>query len=235
MTAQLIFKMEFYKFFNDRKNLIFIAVLTFLNIIFSVNLMGNNSDSGVLFMLTFICSIVIIFITPFQLLSQDYRSNVMAIMIASGVNRRKLFFAKLLSTVIISVCIGVLLFIFPMILVIARAGFEEFIYILQQVFQELSLYINYPLAILYLIFSYVTYLVMINAAVIFTKGSRAAISLFFGIEIAISILNVVIVSPFINNMDLSSNGSLIVQIVFMAITGIAAILLSLRRMDTQSL
>lgn len=192
MNAKLIFKMELYKFINDRKYLIIAGVLALLNTAFtiqtikSLNLYSGATEffSGTMVIVYFL-SIIFLFIYPFHSLSQDYKNNVMALMMASGVNRTKLYFSKVCATALCSLGLLLVVVFVPMVLILLRFG--ELGGIIDAIFSMFSPYANLGLNdLLWLVklsLSYVLMIVTINTTVIFTKGSVIAVLLYLGLWI----------------------------------------------------
>lgn len=192
MNAKLIFKMELYKFINDRKYLIIAGVLALLNTVFtietinSINMYSGATEffSGTMVIVYFL-SIIFLFIYPFHSLSQDYKNNVMALMMASGVNRTKLYFSKVCATALCSLGLLLAVVFVPLFLISLRFG--ELGGIIDMILSLFSPYANLGLNqflwLVKMLLSYVLMVVTINAAVTFTKGSIIAVLLYLGLWI----------------------------------------------------
>jgi ABC-2 type transport system permease protein len=192
MNAKLIFKMELYKFINDRKYLIIAGVLALLNMLFTIETITSlNSYSGATeffsgtMVIIYFLSIIFLFIYPFHSLSQDYKNNVMALMMASGVNRAKLYFSKVCATALCSLGLLLVVVFVPFFLISLRFGeLGGIIDVILSIFSPYAnLGLNQFLWLVKMLLSYVLMIVTINAAVTFTKGSVIAILLYLGLWI----------------------------------------------------
>lgn len=192
MDAKLIFKMELYKFINDRKYLIIAGVLALLNTIFTIQTMNSVRSfsyyssaypNGMMMMMSISLSIIFLSIYPFHALAQDYKNNVLALMMASGVNRTKLYFSKVGATVLCSFGLLLVVVLLPMILIsITFGGTDAIIKIITTfAFPFGNLAYHDFILILSLLVSYVLMIVTINTAIVFTKGSITAILLYIGL------------------------------------------------------
>lgn len=214
MTGLLIFKMELFKFMNDKKYLIAIGVLGILNTLttlFYSFLFTTTShlaaDSPlVLFsnvmifvsVLLMFANIIFIFLFPFHVLSIDYKNNVMAMMIASGVNRSKLFLSKIAAVLVLTFGVLFIVGIGPTIIVVIQEIIGGQI---NQFFNDLQDFLNYfkfDFDILGIIFRAVAttlnLVVMMTAATILMKGRNTAII----VSIGFNMLNSFVINMFSN-------------------------------------
>ena len=245
MSAKLIFKMEFYKFFNDKKYLIIAIVLGIINFVFIHSLLGKMSTSyygyystsGYVGMSVFM-SIIFLFIYPFHALAIDYKNNVMALMMASGVNRTKLYFSKIGSTIITGFLLVLIVLVIPIFLATLRyASFSDIGELLEVMMEGMNFIGMSPtLYNTYLIVSYLSTIVTINMAVIFMKGSSAkSVLLFFGIQIVMGMITSTILDVTSNSYWLDSNDLIINNIIVSLIVIVGFGFASLRQLNTQNL
>lgn len=137
MNGKLIFKMELFKFSKDKIFLMSIGMLSTLNIAFTsmgLGILGGKSNLGNssgLIIFFFCCLMLIItncivsFMYPFHMISMDYKNNVMAMMVASGVNRKKLFFAKMGAALCYMLLLLLALRLIPLLLVFLHSPSTE--------------------------------------------------------------------------------------------------------------
>ncbi len=136
MSAKLIFKMELFKYMRDKKYLIATAVLAFINICTTVYLVYlidhiqgfselNNNLLGIFVLfssLTVFANFTFMFLYPFHLMSMDYKNDVMAMLVASGVNRNRLFLSKIGATLLWSLAVTFILVFIPGFIVLLKAS-----------------------------------------------------------------------------------------------------------------
>lgn len=250
MSAKLIFKMEFYKFLNDKKYLIIAIVLGVANFLLTLSLVdkmnssyygyygSSSSTASSLLGMSAIMSVIFLFIYPFHALAIDYKNNVMALMMASGVNRTKLYFSKIGATLVSAFLLLLIVVVIPVFLLSLRYGsLSDF----GEIFESLLWGFDYMgvssiLYFIYMILSYLSVIVIINMVVIFTKGSSAkSVLLFFGIQIAMSILTSSILNSFFDSYWMDANDLIINNIIIYSIMIVGFGLLSLRQLKTQNL
>lgn len=194
MTGKLIFKMEIFKYLRDRKYLISAGIIGCLNIIVCVYFLFaadrvNGSVSVLedvmifITLMTVVANLVFMFLYPFHLMAMDYKNNVMALMIASGVERTKLFFCKIGAALLWTVALVIAMNLVPLLLIFTEAGlvavsefFGNFNNML--IMADLSLW---EMLLFYFV-GYLNTLVMISTATIITKGSNMTFFLFLGFQ-----------------------------------------------------
>ncbi len=256
MTGKLIFKMEIFKFLRDKTYLITAGVIAILNILGTLFLLSMitafsdpyNTNSywqehsellGVfvlLFVFTCIGTSLFLIIYPFHIISMDYKNNVMAMMIAAGVNRRKLFFSKIGASIICTIGLTIGVTIIPAILffikIAQEVGIQEFFSQFSSLFYYLDTSVFW--LILYFFVSLINTLIIMSAATIILKGSNLSILLYFGFSLLSNIIVSIFTSTsFIYNM--TPTGAMIFQIIMGLISIGAFTAISLRNLETQNL
>lgn len=250
MTAKLIFKMELFKYMRDKRYLIATGVLAIVNIcttIYLVHLIDkinyvSESESSfiglffIFFTLTMFANFAFMFLYPFHLMSLDYKNDVMAMLVASGVNRTRLFFSKIGATLLWSLCVTALLVFIPGFIVLLKisqtTGMVEFIKQILELMNINSLSIL-GVSITFLN-SYLNTLILISAATILMKGRNLTILVYFGFNIAQSmILGSIAFIP--ASMNFSNTGMSIFNNLTMLLVSCVMILVSLRIMKKQNL
>lgn len=197
MSAAHIFKMELFKYMKDKSYLIATGILAMINIIltiyftFQLDNINHTSSEGplfgfmiLLFVITMFANTIFMFFYPFHLMAMDYRNNVMAMLVASGVNRTRLFFAKIGATLLWSICLTVtLIFVPATILAIKASQIVGFSTIFEQI---LSVFHMSGLSIVSIsvstVVGYINSLVLIATATIMMQGKNLTILLFFGLS-----------------------------------------------------
>ncbi len=258
MTGKLIFKMEMYKFFQNRSFLITAGIIGLLNIFSTISLInaidnGASDDLSIVLValvpLQYLASILIMMIYPLQAVTIDYKNNVMAMMVASGVNRRKLYFAKVGAIILSSIILTAIMVLIPIIIFTAKINaeigldrvFEEF----SDVFSSVDL--NIPLLILLVITTYLAGLLLMVFCSILSRSVGKAILVFLGVSFVYRLVfillvntssNVVYYNSFdgANEVDASALNSLfgtasIINAVFIALF----IFISLKTLERQNL
>lgn len=250
MTAKLIFKMELFKYMRDKKYLIATGILAIINIcstIYSVYLidhaqMFNDSQTPFigLFMLfvtfTIFANIAFMFLYPFHLMSMDYKNDVMAMLVASGVNRNRLFFSKIGATLLWSICVTFILVFIPGFIVLFKASQTEGMFtFLGNILHTISLDQTSIFGLSLTFFnSYVNTLILISTATILMKGKNLTILIYFAINMGQSILlNVLSLIPI--SMNFSDLGVSIMHNLLMLLMSVAMTFLSLSIMKKQNL
>ena len=110
MNFKRIFTMEMYKFITSKLYLYLIAGIGIFNLLTTIyvsSLISSNGADGhntaflvMLGITTYLLNVagmIFIFIYPINSFSTDYKNNVMATIVSSGVSRKVLYFVKLLS------------------------------------------------------------------------------------------------------------------------------------------
>lgn len=247
MTGLLVFKMEFYKFFKNKRHLILLGVLSILNTFLSIRLfkaiessvyLNSNLDAGLsmsilILYFSVLISFVLLITFPFQALSEDYTNSVMVLMMASGVDRRDLYFSKILATLICSFINLMVTIIIPVtVLVLAIGGidaFRETIDILLNM--ELFFNVKGYLIIIYLLVSNISSVVSIFLAVILTKGGRFSAFVWLGILFASTFIKEI----FIGGSYYGNNQYITFEIIFTLVLIVVYSFISLWRLKTQNL
>lgn len=250
MTAKLIFKMELFKYMRDRRYLIATGVLAVVNIFTTVylvhlidkmNYLSENDSEFIgmfflFFSLTVLANLAFMFLYPFHLMSLDYKNDVMAMLVASGVNRTRLFFSKIGATLLWSLCVTLILVFIPSFIVLFKISQTTgMLNLLSQIFDVLN--IN-SVSILGLSFtflnSYLNTLILISAATILMKGRNLTILVYFCFNIVQSmLLGFIAFIP--AAMNFSDTGLSIFSNLMMLIVSGLVVLLSLRIMKKQNL
>ncbi|WP_314065511.1 hypothetical protein [uncultured Vagococcus sp.] len=254
MTGGLIFKMELFKFLQDKKYLLAVAILAALNtltalfysILFTTTqhlgsesfLMRFSSIMTVIFVLLIFANGIFLFLFPFHVLSIDYKNNVMAMMIASGVNRSKLFFAKIGAVILLSLGVFIAVMAGPFVIGLVQMTIGGQINEVFKGFVELFNLLNLDIDVLVILFSsllsVLNSVVMITAATILMKGRNTAILVSIGFSMANSFI-----SNFFNifgfSTDISVSSMSMVQGMTAVISMAIFIFIGLRALQTQNL
>lgn len=250
MNAKLIFKMELFKYMRDRKYLIATAVLAIINICTTVYLVylidhaqtlseTESTFFGIFvlfFSLSILANFAFMFLYPFHLMSMDYKNDVMAMLVASGVNRNRLFFSKIGATLLWSFCVTFVLVFIPGFIVLFKATQATG---MVQMFNDLLQLVNVnQLSILGMSLSfintYINTLILISAATIVMKGRNLTILVYFGFSmlqsLVVNLLNLIPVS-----VNFSQTGLSIFQNLMIMLISIGATMASLSIMKKQNL
>jgi ABC-2 type transport system permease protein len=160
----------------------------------------------------------------------------MAMLVASGVNRTRLFFSKIGATLLWSLCVTIVLVFIPGFIVLLKISQTTGMF--QMISQLLELMNINSLSIFGVSFtflnSYLNTLILISAATILMKGRNLTILVYFGFNIAQSmILGFLAFIP--SAMDFSNTGISIFNNLTMILVSCGMILLSLRIMKKQNL
>ena len=250
MTGKLIFKMEIFKYMKDKKYLMTTAVLAVLNIlmtifsIYFIDNMNHLSDTGEamfgLFILsvslTFMINMVFMFLYPFHLMSMDYKNDVMSMLVASGVNRSRLFFSKIGATLLWTMCLTIVLIFIPFLIVMIKLNQVTNISdILANVMDILRMSQFSMFGTLgSLVLGYINTLVVISTATIILKGRNLTILLYMGLNMVQSF-----VLYFFNfipaSLNFSMTGMTIFSNLMTAISTVIFILIALKVMNKQNL
>ncbi|MFD1901270.1 ABC transporter permease [Enterococcus termitis] len=253
MTGKLIFKMELFKFLRDKSFLITAGVIGVLNIIlslFALSAVSAFSDSyyessataallgtmGVIGFIVIFGNIIFAYVYPFHMISMDYKNNVMAMMVASGVNRRKLFFAKIGAIFICTIALMLLIALIPMILFLVKLvqldGWDSFVEGLNSMFYYTEL--SFGKLIFSGLLSYLNMLMVIATACIIMKGKNLSFLLFIGFNI-LSTFVTGILSMISFSFDFSVTGSYIFQLFLTVVSIVVFGYISLRTLEKQNL
>ena len=245
MTGSMIFKMEMLKFRTDKAYLLWAIGLGIANTLMTLLVISGIEAYIEDMMWLFIFPIafflvagsaVLMFIYPFRAVSVDYKNNVMAMMIASGVNRTKLFFAKVGAITLSTLIISAILALLPMLIVLFKLGievgfreivegFSEFFWLME--FSGISFLFN-------TFFGYLQLLVVMIFASIFLKGSNLSFLLFIGINMAISMVTSIVTIPFMVATESMNLYFFITSLMNVIVIGLF-VFLSLRTLNRQNL
>ncbi|MDH6364103.1 ABC-type transport system involved in multi-copper enzyme maturation permease subunit [Enterococcus sp. PF1-24] len=248
MTSKLIFKMELFKFYRDKSILIIIGILAALNTFFAgsiVYIINNYYTKDleaflglVIFgtLATIVADAFFSLFLPFHMIAMDYKNNVMATMIASGVNRTRLFFSKIGAVFLCSIAIVIAIGFFPAMIFLINFSHTNF---WQEFLNGFNYALNlqntsFPLILLNQAVSYISTLVIVFTTCIIFKGRNIAIIFYFifniGIGIVTGILNVISL-----NAGFDSVGRTIFQICISLIITVIFAFISLTTMRRQNL
>lgn len=211
MTGTLIFKMELFKFAKDKKILLSAGLIAVMNIVMTVFLihiygimtrddpfnLGMTSTETYTISVGVLLSVIMLaanalfaLIFPFHMISLDYKNDVMALMVASGVNRAKLFLSKIGAVCLCSAALAIGMILVPIILVaikvIHEGGMDNFLHHISSMIDiaDISVVQSFISSIL----GYISHLAMISAACIVLKGSNLAFLLYIGMRFGTSVL-----------------------------------------------
>ena len=250
MTAKLIFKMELFKYMRDKKYLIATGILAVVNIFTTVYLIHlidkmnyvSETESAfvgmffLFFTLTVFANLAFMFLYPFHLMSLDYKNDVMAMLVASGVNRTRLYFSKIGASLLWSLCVTLILVFIPGFIVLFKISQTTgMLNLLGEIFRMLN--IN-SVSIFGLSFtflnSYLNTLILILSATILMRGRNLTILVYFSFNIIQSmVLGFLGFIP--AAMNFSDTGLSIFSNLLMIIVSGLMILVSLRIMKKQNL
>ncbi|MGY3779567.1 hypothetical protein [Isobaculum melis] len=223
MTGKLIFKMEMFKFKNDKKYLMTAGIIGVLNTILALMVINmdvmNYYDYGMLgtvigfYFMLMLGNIIFMFFYPFHVLSMDYKNNVIATMIASGVNRTKLFVSKIGAIIVNTIMIGLITTFVPFVLLMLKAtyeaGFGIFFEEILGFFQIVD--IDFISLMLMGLTSYLGMIMMMTAASTILKGGNLSFLLFIGFSMATSIATGIL-SSITTAFDLYGTGLIVYNI-----------------------
>lgn len=200
MTGKLIFKMEMFKFKNDKKYLITAGIIGILNTILALIIINIDSmnyyDYGMIgtalgfYFMLMLGNVIFMFFYPFHVLSMDYKNNVIATMIASGVNRTKLFVSKIGAIIVNTIIIGLITSFVPFVLFVSKAFYEAgFSRFFEQIFELFRVASGDLFSfVLVGVTGYLGMIMMMTAASTILKGANLSFLLFIGFSMATSIV-----------------------------------------------
>ncbi|MDV7720083.1 hypothetical protein GA840_09545 [Pediococcus ethanolidurans] len=236
MNARLIFKMELFKYLRDKYYLIATLILLGLNVIATIALVNYDHLNSSLLITSIVLAILLFFsnliflgiIYPFHLLAIDYKNRVLALMVASGVNRNKLFFAKIGAVILANIVVSFVLLVVPVVTTIYQVGnlggWDE-------LFREMGMLMvpqMVPLSI-NAVLSYVAGLFILMTSVIIVKGKTLSILLYFGFNMLVamvtSFVNTLFTSDYSFTQQLSGDNvfSSVVEVVVILVFGFIAL------------
>lgn len=236
MNARLIFKMELFKYLRDKYYLMTTLILFGLNVIATIALLNSdhlNSSflvtSIVLAILLFVSNLIFLgIIYPFHLLAIDYKNRVLALMVASGVNRNKLFFAKIGAVILANIVVSFVLLVVPVATLIYQVGnlggWDE-------LFGEMGMLMvpqMIPLSI-NAILSYIAGLFILMTSVIIVKGKTLSILLYFGFNMLVGVITSFINTLFTSNSSFTQQfsgdtvASSVIEVIVILVFGFIAL------------
>lgn len=236
MNARLIFKMELFKYLRDKYYLMATLILFGLNVIATIALLNfahlNSSllvTSIVLAILLFVSNLIFLgIIYPFHLLAIDYKNRVLALMVASGVNRNKLFFAKIGAVILANIVVSFVLLVVPVATLIYQVGnlggWDE-------LFGEMGMLMvpqMIPLSI-NAILSYIAGLFILMTSVIIVKGKTLSILLYFGFNMLVGVITSFINTLFTSNSSFTQQfsgdtvASSVIEVIVILVFGFIAL------------
>lgn len=255
MTAKMIFKMEMYKFKNDKPYLIAAAILGVLNIIITfivvsttggllsgdIGINSSGSEAAIITLITVtpllaIGNAVFMFIYPFHAVAIDYKNNVMAMLFASGVNRKNMYFAKIgaivLSTLLLSIAISIVPIIIVLVKISSGIELKEALHAISEFFGVVD--INFIQYVLLGILGYINTVIMIVFSSIFQKGAKLTFLVYVAISMAASMAKGVL-STIPLSMDLGAGGYITFEILWVILSMVVFAYGSLKLLETQDL
>ena len=246
MNFKRIFTMEMYKFVTSKFYLYLIASIGIFNLLATIYFSSlissesvhryNTTFSVMLGIITYLLNVggmIFIFIYPINSFSTDYRNNVMATIISSGVSRKVLYYVKLLSILLNEIIMLHILYFLPLVVIsqIRIPGKNEIL--ISKMVESLQYILKEPLIIL-IIFLYLTLIVIVLVySSILARGGIISIFIYIGF----SILNAVVFNLFTISL-IQSNGDTYAQwkiLIVVSILIISYITLSMRTINKQNL
>ncbi len=244
--------MEMFKFFKDKPFLISAAVIGLLNIFVTLFFVSalNASDTfwdmasaalaGLFTLFSFLLIMatgVLIFIYPFHAVSVDYKNNVLALMVASGVDRKKLYFSKVSAIILSSLILTAIVLLIPLIIILVQfatiVDIGGFFGIVSEVFNYLDL--GFVKIILVMGLGYLSSLLIMIFSSIVLKGSKLAILLYFGFSMAVQFVRSIL-STFAIGFAVSTGGGFFWFAIFAPLVTIGLFtFVSLRTLQRQNL
>ncbi|KRN82176.1 hypothetical protein IV87_GL000411 [Pediococcus ethanolidurans] len=228
--------MELFKYLRDKYYLIATLILLGLNVIATIALVNYDHLNSSLLITSIVLAILLFFsnliflgiIYPFHLLAIDYKNRVLALMVASGVNRNKLFFAKIGAVILANIVVSFVLLVVPVVTIIYQVGnlggWDE-------LFREMGMLMvpqMVPLSI-NAVLSYVAGLFILMTSVIIVKGKTLSILLYFGFNMLVamvtSFVNTLFTSDYSFTQQLSGDNvfSSVVEVVVILVFGFIAL------------
>ncbi|MDF7675688.1 hypothetical protein PT286_02920 [Neisseriaceae bacterium ESL0693] len=246
MNGLLIFKMELFKFFKDKNFLLAAGILSILNIIATLSVIYDLEHAAAmhdmrgmltfLFLMLLLTNSIFVFIYPFHLIGMDYKNKVMAIMVASGVNRKKLFFSKIGAVVLFMLILMLVLSFIPFLLHLfdlsQQGELHDFTerFILKMTYD----YSSSGLAFFCWMMVYINIIIIIALSCILTQGRNLSVLIFIGLY-TLNCTVIFILSNIPLVADFSSTGLLIFQLlVAIILTGIFGYI-GLKTLERQNL
>ena len=250
MSAQLIFRMELFKYMRDKKYLIATAVLAIINVcttvylVYLIDHIQGFSDNETRFLgifvlfstLTVFANFAFMFLYPFHLMSMDYKNDVMAMLVASGVNRNRLFFSKIGATLLWSLAVTFVLVFIPGFIILLKASqsmgmMDMFNNLLKMIDMN---HLNIFEMSLTFFNSYLNVLVLISTATILMKGRNLTILVYFALSMMQTVvIGLVELLPI--SLDFSQTSMSVFSNLLLMLMSIIMTLVSLSIMKRQNL
>lgn len=253
MTEKLIFKMELFKFLRDKSFLITAGVIAVINTILTLvllNATGNVSDYyydssatatliatlGGITVMIFLGNIIFAIIYPFHMISMDYKNNVMAMMVASGVNRKKLFFAKIGAIFVCTLLLMLAITLVPLILCLIKLSQMNELSQISEVISSIFYYTETTGIKLVLLgfINYINSLMIIATASIAMKGKNISFLCYIGLNIVNSIV-FGILNMIPTTFMFSNNGVYMYQLLMAVLSIVLFAFISLKLLEKQNL
>ena len=246
MNFKRIFTMEMYKFITSKFYLyliVGIGIFNLLTTIYVSSLISSNGAYGyntafsvmlgITAYLLNVAGMIFIFIYPINSFSTDYKNNVMATIVSSGVSRKVLYFVKLLSILLNEIIMLHILYFLPLVVIsqIRIPGENELL--ISKMVEILQYILKEPL-IIFIIFLYLTLIIIVLVySSILARGGIISIFIYIGF----SILNAILLNLFTRTLT-QSNGDVVTQwktLITISVLIIAYVILSLRTINKQNL
>ena len=246
MNFKRIFTMEMYKFVTSKFYLYLIASIGIFNLLATIYFSSlissesvhryNTTFSVMLGIITYLLNVggmIFIFIYPINSFSTDYRNNVMATIISSGVSRKVLYYVKLLSILLNEIIMLHILYFLPLVVISQIRISDENELLLSRMVEILQYIFTEPL-IISIVFLYLILIVIVLIySSILARGGIMSIFIYIGF----SILNAVVFNLFTISL-IQSNGDTYAQwkiLIVVSILIISYITLSMRTINNQNL
>ena len=246
MNFKRIFTMEMYKFITSKFYLYLIASIGIFNLLATIYFSSlissesvhryNTTFSVMLGIITYLLNVggmIFIFIYPINSFSTDYRNNVMATIISSGVSRKVLYYVKLLSILLNEIIMLHILYFLPLVVISQIRISDENELLLSRMVEILQYIFTEPL-IISIVFLYLILIVIVLIySSILARGGIMSIFIYIGF----SILNAVVFNLFTISL-IQSNGDTYAQwkiLIVVSILIISYITLSMRTINNQNL
>ena len=246
MNFKRIFTMEMYKFVTSKFYLYLIASIGIFNLLTTIyvsSLISSNGADGyntaflvMLGIITYLLNVggmIFIFIYPINSFSTDYRNNVMATIISSGVSRKVLYYVKLLSILLNEIIMLHILYFLPLVVISQIRISDENELLLSRMVEILQYIFTEPLIILIVFLYLILIVIVLIYSSILARGGIMSIFIYIGF----SILNAVVFNLFTISL-IQSNGDTYAQwkiLIVVSILIISYITLSMRTINKQNL
>lgn len=192
MTIGHVVKLEFYKFFHEKSYLYLFGTVALINILCTgilvnfenINTFATNAQpfTGLIifsFFLLVIINFILLYWYPFHVLSIDYNNQVMGLLMASGIKRQQLFYAKLVTVLGLSLVTFIGLLFGPLVICIIKIQITSGT--LDSVLTSIKSNLNGLQAFKFLL-SYITTTIIMMYACILMKGAKWSILVFIGLS-----------------------------------------------------